>query len=433
MYFSTQYQRRILISIFLREGGDLIKMGSGRTNVGNAFARIDYAITDTGSPLQTTSAASLSLARQFLAGASVGSSFALFAGGETAGLSPSAAVDAYNRDLVRTTPTALSVARSSLCGASVGSTFALFAGGIQSGFSNSSVVDAYDTSLVRSTPTALSAARHSLASAVIGSFTLFAGGSSSGAYSSAVDAYDTSLVRTTPTALSVARDSLAGASNSSYAVFAGGNASGGVSNVIDAYNSSLVRSSPNVLSVARSSLSGASLDTRAIFAGGNTSGGTGSNVIDAFTTSMARTTSVLNASRYDFLVSGNCAIGRSAIFAGGQTSNPFQTSTAVEVVDTSLGATYQRGLSEGRYRHAVASVAGLWLLFAGGLTNVPSVGLLSSVHAVAYGMRLSLPAGSKYKFLPATSETTVGTQTVITIPAPAIGYIKFKRGTVTSI
>jgi len=95
-------------------------------------------------------------------------------------------------ELVHSTPTALSVARNSLAGASVGN-YALFAGGY-GGYRDT--VDAYNASLVRSTPTALSVARDRLAGASVGNYALFAGGFD-GSYWNTVDAYtpQTSVVR----------------------------------------------------------------------------------------------------------------------------------------------------------------------------------------------------------------------------------------------
>lgn len=83
------------------------------------------------------------------------------------------------------TATALSVARRYLAGASVGN-YALAMGGNDG--SRSKVVDAYNTSLQRSTPTALSVARERLAGASVGDYALAMGGYT-GSYSDVVDAY----------------------------------------------------------------------------------------------------------------------------------------------------------------------------------------------------------------------------------------------------
>ncbi len=202
----------------------------------------------------------LSVARNMLAGASVGN-YALFAGGHDGSYSDT--VDAYNASLTRTTPTALSSVRRNLAGASVGN-YALFAGGY--GGSYRDTVDAYDASLTRTTPTALSSARDRLAGASVGNYALFAGGYG-GSYRDTVDAYDASLTRTTPTAQSRVRDRLAGASVGNYALFAGGYV-GSYRDTVDAYDASLTRTTPTALSSVRDTLAGASVGNYALFAGG---------------------------------------------------------------------------------------------------------------------------------------------------------------------
>lgn len=399
-------------------------MAEGRTNIGGAFTRVDYNIANTGLPLTRVNPTALSVARRELAGASIGN-FALFAGGFSTG-GVSAVVDAYDTSLVRSTPTALSVAREKLIGASVGG-YALFAGGTTGAISN--VVDAYNTSLVRTTPQILSITRSNLAGASVGNYALFAGGTT-GAVSNVVDAYDTSLVRSTPTALSLARYLLAGASNSSNAVFAGGFAAGGVSNAVDSYNSSLVRSSSSFLSPARFELSGASIGTRAIFAGGTDASNNYLTNVDVFDTTMTKTTTYLSVQRRFFTIYGNCGLGGYAIFGGGWVSPAGTANVVTETVDVSNNVTSERGFSQGRYYHAAANAGGRWLLFAGGTDGSSN---LASVEAYAPAARITLPAGSKHQFSPATTETTVGTQTTITIPSPVSGYVKFKKGTVTAI
>jgi hypothetical protein len=53
-----------------------------------------------------------------------------------------------------------------------------------------------------------------------------------------------------------------------YALFGGGNNGNGNSNTVDAYNTSLVRSTPTVLSEARYRLAATSIGDYAIFGGG---------------------------------------------------------------------------------------------------------------------------------------------------------------------
>ena len=91
---------------------------------GGGEATITFENYSPATNLTYISASDLSLARRYLAGASVGN-YALFAGGY--GSTVYSTVDAYNTSLTRSTPTALSTVRNLLAGASVGE-YALFAG-----------------------------------------------------------------------------------------------------------------------------------------------------------------------------------------------------------------------------------------------------------------------------------------------------------------
>lgn len=408
-------------------------MGSGRTNLGGGYVKVSYNITSiTGVPLTRINPTALSVARYDPAGASVGN-YAIFAGGKNSSNVQVSTVDAYDNFLVRTTPTTLSFSPQEHASATVGS-YALFAGGNvgTSSVVSTSIVNAYDSSLVRSTPTALSVARFGLAGASVGSFAIFAGGWTTNNNidsSTVVDAYNSSLVRSTPTALSVARRRLAGASNNSNAIFAGGTNSSGVNvNTIDSYNSSLVRSTSSTLSVSAEGGASASFSTKAYFAYGDT--GSANTAIDTFDTSMARTTIYGGYRRKNLLSTRNCGTGNYAFFGGGQLDGVGGYNRIVEAIEVSSNTiTEETGFSVARVLHASATVNG-WILFAGGIGNA---GTLSSVEAYAPAIKINLPAGSKHQFSPATSETTVVSQTTITIPAPVSGYVKFKKGTVTAI
>ena len=83
----------------------------------------------------------------------------------------------------------------------------------------------------------------------------------------------------TATALSAARQYLAAASVGNYALFGGGYASA-ISAVVDAYNTSLVRTTPTALSEARRYLVAASVGVYALFGGGDT--GAVSAVVDVY-------------------------------------------------------------------------------------------------------------------------------------------------------
>jgi len=298
----------------------------------------------------------LSVARGYLAGASVGN-YALFAGGYD-GSTYSSTVDAYDASLTRTTPKALSSTREKLAGASVGN-YALFAGGY-SGSTYRSTVDAYDASLTRTTPTALSSARYALAGASVGNYALFAGGYGGGSYRDTVDAYDALLTRTTPTALSSARRYLAGASVGNYALFAGGYGGGSSRDPVDAYDASLTHTTPTALSVARRYLAGASVGNYALFAGGH-GGGSYRDTVDAYDASLTHTTPTALSSTRDALA--GASVGNYALFAGGYggTSNR----DTVDAYDAALTHTTPTALSSARRYLAGASV-GDYALFAGG-------------------------------------------------------------------
>jgi len=83
----------------------------------------------------------------------------------------------------------------------------------------------------------------------------------------------------TATALSAARYPLTGAQVGNYALFGGGY-SGSRSDVVDAYNTSLTRSTPTALSAARHYLVGAQVGNYALFGGGTT--GSASDVVDVY-------------------------------------------------------------------------------------------------------------------------------------------------------
>lgn len=313
-------------------------------------------------------ATALSLARNYLAAASVGN-YVLFAGGEQSG-SPSnvANVDSYNTSLTRSTPTALAVTRSFLAGASVGN-YALFAGGNYGGGQNA--VDAYNTSLVRSTPTALYEARYNLCGGSVGDYAAFAGGQTdhNGSVVSIIDFYNSSLVRTIYSGLaalqiacasvgdyivftggykdlsletinktsravnsslvaSTPADSFGGglkgasAGNKNYAVFAAGGLQG-----VCAYNSSLVKSILTDLTENKGQHAGVSLNDFAVFAGGYTT--TWTNTVDAYDSALVKSTPpALSQARYS-LAGGK--VGNYALFAGGRWST--SKSSTVDVYE----------------------------------------------------------------------------------------------------
>ena len=171
-----------------------------------------------------------------------------------------------------------------------------------------------------------------------------------------------------------ARNGLAGTSVGNYALFAGGS---GNSNVVDAYDTSLTRSTPTALSVARRSLAGASVRAYALFAGGSASGDA-SNVVDAYDTSLTRSTPTsLSAARENLT---GASVGGYALFAGGYASD-----NASNVID---------------------------------------------VYLLIVKAYIPVTQGSKYKFTEG-SEQTASTNTTLVYNQKVTGYVKYKKGKIT--
>ena len=378
----------------------------------------------------------LSQARSRLAATNVGG-YALFGGGTTGSLS--VVVNAYDSSLTRSTPTSLSRARESLAATNIGG-YALFGGGYISSFSN--VVDAYDTSLTRSTPTALSQARSRLAATNIGGYALFGGGHSGSGRYSIVDAYDSSLTRSTPTSLSQAREYLAATNIGGYALFGGGYADS-YSNVVDAYDNSLTRSTPTSLSQYRTHLAATSVahaggsspqSGYALFAGGyyNDSGHTYPAIVDAYDTSLTRTTPTALSEGREFLGGTNVSpIGGSspqsgyALFGGGSNSSYVPTAT-VDAYNTSLTRITPTELSQARDYLAATNIGG-YALFGGGETSSTRVAVVDAYSLASYDIQVF--PGTKYSFNGSTEETSSTWQT-LTMQGEVIGYIKVKDATV---
>lgn len=205
------------------------------------------------------------------------------------------------------------IPRFGAAGGTVG-TYALFAGGMIHPYGESATyyanVSAYNSSYTETTITALASASAYMASASVGNYVLFTMGidlnpiSDANPSRSTVDAYNASLTHSTPTVLSQARAYGAGASIGNYALFAGGftRTTTGTRthySIVDAYNTSLTRTTPTGLSLARSFLASASNSNYAIFAGGDTGTSASSPsytmVVDAYNSSLTRSTSSLQA------------------------------------------------------------------------------------------------------------------------------------------
>ncbi len=116
----------------------------------------------------------------------------------------------------------------------------------------------------------------------------------------------------TATALSVGGRYLAGASVGDYALFGGSYTdSSPYSDVVDAYNTSLTRSTPTALGVGRYYLAGASVGNYALFGGGYS----GRTEVDAYNTSLTHSTpTALSVGRHYL---AGASVGDYALFGGG--------------------------------------------------------------------------------------------------------------------
>lgn len=163
--------------------------------------------------------------------------------------------------------------------------------------------------------------------------------------------------------LSLARTRLAAANIGNYALFGGGYDTSGtyVSNV-DAYDTSLTRTTPTSLSTGRADLGATAVGDYALFGGGFTSGTAVTNVVNAYDTSLTRT----SASTFT-LARGKLAattLGDYALFGGGATSKTVVTNV-VHAYDTSLTCTSAMALGSSG-KELAATTVGDYALFGGG-------------------------------------------------------------------
>jgi hypothetical protein len=182
----------------------------------------------------------------------------------------------------------------------------------------------------------LSAYIRDLAGATINNTALFAGGfrDDTQNITDLVTTYNNSLTRGTATNLGQSRTLATGASNSKFALFPGGNSGASSTTFVDAYNTSLARSSPTVLSSARNNNRAVNiLDT--IIVGGGFIGFSPFYVaaVDAYDENLTRSTpTAFSFGRYSY---GGAQVGDYVLFAGGEAS-PSSQNNSVEVYQQSL-------------------------------------------------------------------------------------------------
>ena len=304
---------------FAKNNNCLIFVGG---NISGTNGTPSEAVDAYNKSLVKISTSNLTYPRTLMAGTKIGSR-ALFGGGSNNGSDTRTEVYSFNDSLtLENAASPFSYARKYSAANSIGD-YALFAGGV-SGDSSLSSVESYDSALTKTTASTprLSTNKDALASVVNFGRVLFAGGDNMNTGLKAdVDVYDKSLTKTTATSLSVARGALGGAYVGNYILFAGGGYRGETDNEsrrteVDVYNSSLTRSSISGLSKGRSHLASASTEGYALFGGGLYSPRSTLDDVDVYDKSLTHMVAQsLNAKRCG--LAGD-TIGDYALFAGGK-------------------------------------------------------------------------------------------------------------------
>jgi hypothetical protein len=177
------------------------------------------------------------------------------------------------------------------------------------------------------------------------------------------------------TSLSEARTYLASASVGNYALFAGGYSSssgGSIVKTIDAYSSSLTRSTSVWLNSERQKLSGASIGNYALFAGGCDAVKSPNSSVESIDASLTRASRTgLNTARYNM---ASTVVGNYAIFAGGQTNKSSSSSSYFSKVFEAYNTSLSRQTLADVVLQAVsaelsATTLGNYAIFAGGCAN----------------------------------------------------------------
>lgn len=339
------------------------------------------------------------------------SNYALFAGGKKSSSAPySNEVIAYSTSLARTTPTPLSQARVLSAATTVGN-YALIGGGAGNNTTIYNTVDAYNDFLTRTTPTPLSKERYFLAATTVGNYALFGGGTDEidVTYFNTVDAYDTSLTRTTPTPLSQARCQLAATtvghypSVAHYALFGGGSEYR-TSDVVDAYDTSLTRTTPTALSQKTQFVVATTLGNYALFTNGN--------YVDAYDNTLTKTVATpFSVSRAPSGLTATTLSGY-ALFSGGNIYTKL-----VEAYDSNLTRSNPTSLKKIEF-NAFSATIGNYALFA----SNQYLEILVPDNSID----VTIFPGTKYKF-GSDSETTSPVTQTLNLSGTLNGYIKYSK------
>ena len=124
--------------------------------------------------------------------------------------------------------------------------------------------------------------------------------------------------------LSAARNRISATTVGNYALFGGGWGSGNAKfSTVDAYNTSLTRTTPTALSVERGASAATTVGNYALFGGGY--GSDPLSTVDAYDTSLTRTTPTALRVAREFLAA--TTVGNYALFGGGRDSHYYFSST----------------------------------------------------------------------------------------------------------
>lgn len=361
MYIGVDSKARKVKKMYVGVGGKARKVKKGYIGVGGK-ARLFFS----SGPYQGEATA-MSIARGDFAAANAGN-YLLFAGGWTGGYysdgyTVTNVVDAYNASLTRSTPTALTTARSELAGAWVGTSALFYGGYVSSSYHGERTW--YNASL---TKTQTSSTRWSCATggSWSGKAIIAGGGERSSSPSDYLWKYDELGTTGSGSGMGYSAMFPAVATNSSYLVVAGGGGTSDSSKPIATamgFNSSFTRTTATSLSVARAVPTGGTIGSYAVITGGhNSSDATAYKIVDAYNTSLTKTTA--DNMSYNHYWKHQCVTLNGLLIVYGGASGH------VDCYDASLTHTIEDApaLSNANTRMA-AGVIGDYGLFAGGLSG----------------------------------------------------------------
>ena len=171
-------------------------------------------------------------------------------------------------------------------------------------------------------------------------------------------------------ALSVARYDVRTATVGNYALFAGGLKPGLFSvKTVDAYNTSLTKSTPAEMTWERGYHASAAIEGYALFAGGEQRTTSGSQFLwstDVYNASLTLSRALDLSDPGGVLNMGAAVVGNYALFAGGMADGRGNASVKVNVYDTSLTHTMATNLNGKPREYVRGASVGNYALFAGG-------------------------------------------------------------------